>query len=60
VTVPAGTFDCWRISESISGYQDGKSFTELWVDSQSGVLVKEAPVGPSYSPHGRELATILP
>jgi hypothetical protein len=60
VTVPAGTFDCWRISETIPGYEYRESITDLWVDSRSVVLVREAPGGLSYSPHGRELAAILP
>jgi hypothetical protein len=60
LTVPAGTFDCWRISESMPGYQDGRSFTELWVDRRSGILVKETPGPLSDSAHGRELAAILP
>jgi hypothetical protein len=60
VTVPAGTFDCWRISATIPGNEDRKSITELWVDSRSGALVKETPGGLSYFSHGRELAAILP
>jgi hypothetical protein len=60
VTVPAGTFDCWRISQMIPGNDARKSISELWVDSRSGVLVKEVQGGLSYSPHGRELTAILP
>ena len=60
VTVPAGTFDCWRISETIPGSEDPKTINEVWVDSRSGVVVKEAPGGVSISPRGRELAAILP
>jgi hypothetical protein len=56
VTVPAGTFDCWRVVQTtLRG-----TITELWIDTRSGVLVKEAPGGLSYSPHGRELAAVLP
>ena len=60
VTVPAGTFDCWRISETFPGSEDPKTIGEVWVDIRSGVVVKEAPGGVSISPRGRELAAILP
>ena len=58
VTVPAGTFDCWRVVQTNLGQRE--TITELWVDSRSGVLVKETPGDLSYSPHGRQLAAILP
>ena len=60
VTVPAGTFDCWRISERISGNEDREAIADLWVDSRSGALVRERPRGSSNSGHGRELSAILP
>ena len=60
VTVPAGRFDCWRISETTPGSEDRKSIGEVWVDVRSGVVVREAPGGISISRHGRELNAILP
>ena len=60
VTVPAGSFDCWRISESIAGHEDQGAVADLWVDTRSGALVKEEPHGVSNSPHRRELRAILP
>lgn len=60
VTVPAGRFDCWRISETLPGYKDQKTTGVLWVDTRTGVLVKESSSAIAYPPGGRELVAILP
>jgi hypothetical protein len=60
VTVPAGRFDCWRISEKIPGNEDRKATADVWVDTRSGVVVKEGPGATTYPAGGRELVAILP
>jgi hypothetical protein len=60
LSVPAGTFDCWRISKSLPGNEDRTNIIDLWVDRQSGVLVKEETRGHSDFPHRRELVAVLP
>jgi hypothetical protein len=60
VTVPAGTFDCWRLVTTIPPHEGKGTVSTLWVDSMSGVLVKETAGNLSYSTAGRELAAILP
>jgi hypothetical protein len=60
ITVPAGRFDCWRISETLPGNKDRKMIGVLWVDTRSGVVVKESPSAIAYPPGGRVLAAILP
>jgi hypothetical protein len=60
VAVPAGRFDCWRISEKIPGNEDRKATADVWVDTRSGVVVKEGPGATTYPAGGRELVAILP
>jgi hypothetical protein len=60
ITVPAGRFECWRLVATISPDAGAGTVSTLWVDSMSGVLVKEAAGNLSYSTAGRELAAILP
>ncbi len=62
VTVAAGRFDCWRISETLPGKTDRKMIGVLWVDTRSGVVVKESPSGVVFpgGAGGRELVAILP
>jgi hypothetical protein len=56
VTVPAGTFECWRVTLSFP--PKGDAVDIFWIDTRTGILVKRAPAD---FPHtGRELVAILP
>jgi hypothetical protein len=39
VTVPAGTFDCWRLE--VEGYVWESERVQMWVSRDKGWLIKE-------------------
>jgi len=59
LTVPAGTFDCWRLVLA-EPPEKKEGITEFWIDREGGFLVQETPGPASYSTSGRKLIAILP